>query len=180
MIHTADPVAFFDPVDSRNERYEELQINPEWSFTGEAFPLFSVLMEELEGLVSSHPHTTFIGAHVGCIAENLAHVAGMLDRCGNYFVDISARIPELGRQPYTAREFFLNHADRILFGLDLGPDIFSYRAAYRFLESGDEYFNYCAGDIPEMGRWFIYGIKLPDDVLRKVYHINAERVLLHL
>ena len=93
-------------------------------------------------LVERHPRTTFIGAHVGCYAENLAWVGALLDRCPNFYVDIAARIGELGRQPYSARRFFTQYADRILFGIDAGPDLETYRLYYRFLETDDEYFNY--------------------------------------
>jgi predicted TIM-barrel fold metal-dependent hydrolase len=83
----------------------------------------------------------------------------------------------LGRQPYTARRFFLDHADRILFGTDMGPDPETYRIYYRFLETDDEYFNYGTEPVPGQGRWYIYGLHLPDDVLEKVYHLNAERLI---
>jgi predicted TIM-barrel fold metal-dependent hydrolase len=124
-----------------------------------------------------HPETIFIGAHVGCYAENLAWVADLLNRCPNFFVDISARISELGRQPYTARQFMLKHADQVLFGTDMGPDLDTYHIYYRFLETDDEYFNYGTAEVPGQGRWFIYGLYLPDDVLEKVYYLNAHRVL---
>lgn len=101
-----------------------------------------------------------------------------MDRCPNFYVDIGARIPELGRQPYTARRFFIKHADRILFGTDLGPDLESYRLYYRFLETEDEYFNHDTVDPPGQGRWYIYGLYLPDDVLRKVYFDNAAGIFL--
>ena len=114
--------------------------------------------------------TTFIGAHVGCYAENLAWVGALLDRCPNFYVDIAARIGELGRQPYSARRFFTQYADRILFGIDAGPDLEAYRLYYRFLETDDEYFNYNASDIPEQGRWYVCGLHLPQAVLKKVYH----------
>jgi predicted TIM-barrel fold metal-dependent hydrolase len=135
-------------------------------------------MENLANLVSRHPHTIFIGAHVGCSAENLSWVSELLDRCPNFYVDIAARISELGRQPYTSRKFFIKHADRILFGSDFGPDVDMYRIFYRFLETDDEYFNYDPNEIPGQGRWYIYGIDLPDDVLEKVYYLNAKRVIL--
>jgi len=178
MIHVGDPAAFFDPIDETNERWEELGAHPDWAFTSPPYPPFQQIMNELANLIARHPRTTFIGAHVGCCAENLAWVGDLLDRCPNYFIDISARTAELGRQPYTARKFFLRYADRILFGLDLGPDVENYRISYRFLESDDEYFNYNPGAIPLQGRWQIYGIYLPDDVLKKVYHENARKVLL--
>jgi predicted TIM-barrel fold metal-dependent hydrolase len=178
LIHIADPVAFFDPIDETNERWEELGVHPDWAFPSPPYPPFLSILEDFASLVERHPRTTFIGAHVGCYAENLAWVAALLDRCPNFHVDISARIGELGRQPYTARKFFLQYADRILFGLDLGPDVPSYRIAYRFLESDDEYFNYNTGDIPLQGRWQAYGIFLPDDVLAKVYHENAQKLLM--
>jgi hypothetical protein len=177
MIHVADPVAFFDPIDATNERWEEIGAHPEWAFTSPPFPPFLHIVEALANLVARHPHTTFIGAHVGCYAENLGWVGALLDRCPNFYIDISARIGELGRQPYTARHFFLQYADRILFGSDMGPQPEAYRIIYRFLESDDEYFNYNPGLVPAQGRWYIYGLHLPDEVLEKVYFSNAARIL---
>ena len=179
VIHVADPVAFFDPVDETNERWEELGNHPEWAFTSPPFPPFKHILDGLAALVTRHPRTTFIGAHVGCYAENLTWVGELLERCPNFYVDISARISELGRQPYSARRFFLNYADRILFGSDMGPDPEAYRIIYRFLETEDEYFNYNAAPIPMQGRWYIHGLSLPEDVLEKVYYRNAERILLN-
>ncbi len=176
VIHVADPVAFFDPVDGTNERWEELNLVPDWQFPSPPFPPFLSILEDLAKLVERHPQTTFIGAHVGCYAENLGWVGALLERCPNFFVDISARIGELGRQPYAARRFFLQYADRILFGSDMGPDPDSYRIAYRFLETEDEYFNYSAALYPMQGRWHVYGIHLPQDVLQKVYYDNAARL----
>jgi predicted TIM-barrel fold metal-dependent hydrolase len=177
LIHVADPVAFFDPIDETNERWEELGVHPDWAFTSPPFPPFLHIMHGLASLVTRHAKTIFIGAHVGCYAENLSWVGALLDRCPNFYVDISARIGELGRQPYTARKFFLQYADRILFGSDMGPDPASYRIIYRFLETGDEYFNYNASEVPLQGRWQVHGLFLPDDVLEKVYLRNAERLL---
>ncbi len=179
MIHVADPVAFFDPLDGTNERWEELNAYPVWQFPSPPFPPFFSIIEGLANLIKQHPHTIFIGAHVGCYAENLGWVGNLLDECSNFYVDISARLGELGRQPYTARKFFLAHADRILFGTDMGPDLAEYRLAYRFLETDDEYFNYNAAEIPKQGRWYAYGINLPANVLEKVYYRNAETVLLN-
>jgi predicted TIM-barrel fold metal-dependent hydrolase len=177
LIHVADPVAFFEPQDERNERWEELQAHPDWAFPNPPYPTFISILEGLRALVVSHPSTTFIGAHVGCYAEDLAWVGGMLDECSNYYVDISARWAELGRQPYAARRFMIDYQDRVLFGLDLGPDLDSYRLAYRFLESEDEYFSYSTEDPPPQGRWRIYGLHLPDQALQMIYAGNARRIL---
>ena len=177
MIHVADPVAFFDPVDENNERWEELQAHLDWSFTSPPFPAFMSIMDAFANLLARHPNTTFIGAHVGCYAENLDWVGGLLERCPNFYVDISARIGELGRQPYTARRFFIQHANRILFGSDMGPDLDVYRLSYRFLETDDEYFNYNPGVVPQQGRWHVHGLYLPDEVLKKVYSENARSIL---
>jgi predicted TIM-barrel fold metal-dependent hydrolase len=177
MVHVADPAAFFDPVDETNERWEELGRWPAWAYTSPPFPPFLHIMNGLFRLVARHPQTTFIGAHAGCYAENLAWVGQMLNACPNYYIDISARIGELGRQPYTARKFCLQYQDRILFGTDAGPDLEEYRRYYRFLESDDEYFNYSASEIPAQGRWMVYGLHLPDEALQKIYHLNAQRVL---
>ncbi len=176
-IHIADPVAFFEPVDEYNERWEELQGNPDWQFLSPPFPSFLSIVNAMGRVVERHPQTTFIGAHVAWYAENLGWVGDLLDRCPNFYIDIGARIGELGRQPYTARRFFLRYADRILFGTDAGPNLDSYRIYYRFLETDDEYFNYNPGEIPGQGRWMIYGLHLPDEVLEKVYFRNAERIL---
>ncbi len=177
LIHVADPVAFFDPLDRFNERWEELERHPDWHFPSPPFPSFETIINGLANLVTNHPNTTFIGAHVGCYAENLAWVGDLLDRCPNFNVDISARIAELGRQPYTARRFFLKYANRILFGTDSAPNVNVYRTYFRFLETDDEYFNYGQGPVPRTGRWQIYGLFLPDDVLRQVYHANAARLI---
>ncbi|MCJ7533228.1 MAG: amidohydrolase family protein [Anaerolineales bacterium] len=176
IIHVADPVAFFDPLDNTNERWEELHTHPDWHFPSPPFPPFFSILTGMANLIQRHPETVFIGAHVGCYAENLAWVGTLLDRCPNFYVDISARIGELGRQPYTARKFFLEHADRILFGLDFGPDLDVYRLQYRFLETADEYFNYNTTEVPMQGRWYVYGLSLPDEVLEKVYYRNAQRI----
>jgi hypothetical protein len=175
-IHVADPVAFFDPLDNTNERWEELHAQPDWQFPSPPFPPFLEIVNGMANVVAHHPETTFIGAHVGCYAENLAWVGDLLDRCPNFYVDFSARLGELGRQPYAARRFFQKYADRIVFGIDVGIDLETYRLTYRFLESDDEYFNYNTGEIPNQGRWHVSGLYLPDDVLEKVYHLNAEKI----
>ncbi len=177
LIHVADPVAFFDPLDEHNERWEELGAHPDWAFPSPPFPPFLRILESLRRLVSRQRGTTFIGAHVGCYGENLAWVGAMLDECPNFYVDISARLGELGRQPYAARRFLIQYQDRVLFGSDMGPDPEEYRLAYRFLETDDEYFNYNTGDVPLQGRWHVHGLYLPDEVLRAVYADNARRVL---
>ena len=187
-IHVADPIAFFDPLDARNERWEELRANPDWHFwptrpsgrpEADGFPPFDELIDGLEAVVARHPGTTFIGAHVGCAAEDLARVSLILERCPNFHVDLAARISELGRQPRTARAFIERWADRVLFGTDMGPDPAWYRVYYRFLETADESFPYDAeeDELPSQGRWRIHGLDLADDVLRAVYRDNALRLI---
>jgi predicted TIM-barrel fold metal-dependent hydrolase len=178
VIHIADPVAFFEPVDARNERLEELLAHPEWSFADPRFPRFERLIDALEAVVAAHPATTFIGAHVGCFAEDLGWVGRMLTTYPNFHVDIAARIAELGRQPRAARRLILEHPDRVLFGIDLfPPDPVDYAIHFRFLETDDECFDYAKDDVPPEGRWTISGLDLPDDVLRKVYGENARRLI---
>ena len=186
VIHIADPVAFFEPLDATNERFEELTEHPDWHFwptrpadepDAPGFPPFDELLAGFERLVGRHPATTFVGAHVGCAAEDLGLVSRMLDTHPNLFVDIAARLGELGRQPYTSRAFFVRHADRILFGTDAPADHAEYRLHYRFLETWDESFDYTSDEVPGQGRWQIHGLGLPDDVLRAVYRDNARRVL---
>ena len=177
MIHVADPVAFFDPLDRNNERWDELHAHPEWHFPASKFPTFNTIIEAFARLVEKFPKLKFIGAHVGCYAENLAWVDALLQRCPNFYVDISARISELGRQPTAARSFLEKFQDRILFGIDCGPQIEAYHTYYRFLETDDEYFDYSWDGTTTQGNWKIYGLNLPKPVLKKIYHENSARVL---
>lgn len=175
MFHIGDPDAFFLPIDEHNERYEELAAHPEWSFYGSEFSK-EELLRQRDRVFARHPRTTFVAAHVAEHPEKLSYVSGLLDRFRNVYVDIGARCAELGRQPYTAREFFLKHSDRILFGTDLVPEVEMYRLHFRFLETADEYFEY-PSHASRQGRWNIYGLFLPDEVLRNVYRENALRLL---
>ena len=156
-------------------RYEELAAHPDWSFYGAQYAKRE-LLEQRNRVFARHPETTFVGAHVAECGEDLAFISETLDQNPNLYVDISARTPELGRQPYRAREFFLRHQDRILFGTDLLPEVEMYRGYFRFLETADEYFDYPT-HASRQGRWKVYGLYLPDEVLRKVYRENALRLL---
>jgi predicted TIM-barrel fold metal-dependent hydrolase len=175
VIHVADPAAFFTPLDRFNERWHELGDHPNWLFHGEKFPSHDEILAQRNRAIARHPETTFICAHFGNNPEDLATVGKWLDTYPNMIIDVDARISELGRQPYTARKFFLKYQDRIMFGTDTTPRRDAYRMYYRFLETDDEYFD-CAGGHQRQGFWMIYGIFLPKDVLEKVYSTNAERI----
>jgi len=186
-IHVGDPEAFFLPIDRFNERFEELNAHPDWSFHGKDFPSFKEILDARDRVFAKHPKTTFVALHVGHWGENLAAVGAMLDRFRNVHVEIGARIGEIGRQPRTAARFFDKYQDRILFGTDAIPlgtetpqQVFGedlYRIYYRCLETEDEYFDYAPARLPPQGRWRIYGLGLRDQILRKVYNENAQRVL---
>jgi len=173
LIHSADPVAFFWPLDAHNERWEELQAHPDWHFYGGDYPSFIELIEAQLRVVARHPETTFVSAHVLSYSEHLRYVAQQLDAYPNLYVDIGARLGEMGRQPYTARWFLTDYADRVLFGTDARPHPEVYRTYFRCLETADEYFEYGS----DQGRYRIYGLYLPDEVLRKVYYENACRLI---
>jgi len=175
MFHTADPDAFFLPVDRFNERYEELAAHPDWSFYPSHFSK-DELLRQRDSVFRRHPRTIFVCAHLAEKSEDLGYVARLLDENPNVSIDIGARTAELGRQPFSAREFFIKYADRILFGTDLVPETEMYRLHFRFLETRDEYFDY-PSHASRQGRWQIYGLDLPDDVLQKVYRGNALRLL---
>jgi len=185
-IHTSDPEAFFTPVDRFNERFEELNAHPDWSFHGRDYPSDRELQEARFRVLARHPRTMFLVLHMGN-AENLGYISEALDRYPNMYVEFGARIGELGRQPRTARKFFERFQDRVLFGTDAVPNgheypqqVFGdllYQIYFRFLETEDEYFDYAPARVPPQGRWKIYGLGLPPAILRKVYLDNAVRLL---
>jgi predicted TIM-barrel fold metal-dependent hydrolase len=186
-IHVSDPEAFFLPTDRTNERFEELSNHPDWSFHGKDFPSNAELLQARNRVLAKHPKTQFIVLHVGNNAENLHHVSESMDRFPNMAVEIGARVGELGRQPRMSRRFFDKYQDRIVFGTDAVPNgtdtpqqIFGdelYQIYYRFLETEDEYFDYAPAPVPPQGRWQIYGIGLPEGILKKVYYENVARLL---
>lgn len=179
LIHTADPVAFFEPLDRYNERIDELGERPDWWFGGGDHPPFERLIDALEALVSQTPGTRYIGAHVGCYSEDLGWVDRMLSTYPNFHVDTGGRIGELGRVPRSFRRLVLAHPDRVLFGTDsYPPDAAAYELAFRFFETDDEAFGYAPGcEVPPQGRWDVSAAALPEEVLPSFYAENARRLL---
>ncbi len=178
LIHQSDPYGFFEPATPENEHYDSLQKYPDWSFADPRFPRKDQLLERRDRLLRRHRRTTFILPHVANFPENLAAVTKLLEENPNVYVDFSARIDELGRQPYSSREFFIRHQDRILFGTDMPASVDMYRCYFRFLETYDEYF--FAPDYDgtfDRARWAICGIGLPPAVLEKIYYKNALRII---
>ena len=178
LMHVSDPYGFFQPVTPENEHYDSLQKYPDWSFADPVFPGKERLLEQRNRLLSSHPGTTFMLPHVANFPEDLTGVSKLLDDFPNAFIDFSARIDELGRQPYTAREFLIQYRDRIYFGTDMPASAEMYRCYFRFLETWDEYF------IPPdydgtfgRYRWRIHGLGLPDDVLQDIYFRTVQRLV---
>ncbi len=173
-IHIADPEAFFHPIDGENERYEELNEHPDWSFYGPQFPSFEELLAARDRMMAKHPKTTFIVLHAGNWPENLDAVARMMDRFPNTMIEFGGREAELGRQPRRTRQLFLDYQDRVTFGSDNTPDADMYQSNFRWLETDDEAFDYWGST--SQGRWTISGLSLPDTVLEKIYYLNAEKV----
>jgi hypothetical protein len=179
LIHTADPVAFFKPLDDDNERMDELSHYPRWWFGGDGFPTFERLIGALHSLVEACPATTFVGAHVGGHAEDLGAVGAALGRLPNLHVDTGGRLGELGRQPRMFRRLVEAFPERVLFGSDcFPPDVEMLRLWWRFFETDDEHFGYVPRDAPPpQGRWRISAANLPRTLLSAVYRDNAMRVL---
>jgi len=181
-IHVGDPAAFFEPLDDRNERLEELLENPDWWFGDrDRFPAFDRILESLESLISRRRDVTWIGAHVLCAAEDLVWVDRILSTYPNAFADVAARIAELGRVPRAARDLLERHPDRFVFGTDaFPPDAATYAVHRRFFETADEAFAYDADpdEPPSQGRWTISGLSLSDRALAGLYTATARRLIL--
>ncbi len=171
LIHTADPAEFWSPVDEHNERWLELKLRPRRKQGPD--PSWEQLIGEQMSLFRRHPGTTFIAAHMAWMANDLGRLGTLLDEMPNMHVELGAVIYDPGRQPRTAREFFVRYQDRILMGKDAwAPD--EYHVYFRVLETADEYFDYYR---KYHAFWKMYGLDLPDEVLRKIYFENALRLI---
>lgn len=182
LIHQADPLGFFHEVTPENEHYESLKKYPSWSFADPKYPRKMELLERRNDLIRQHPNTIFILPHFANYAENISYVSNLLDENPNVYIDFSARIDELGRQPYSSREFFIKHQDRIIFGADMPANLDCssemYCAYFRFLETYDESFYSPDYDGTfDRSRWPICGIGLPKEVLKKIYCGNILKII---
>ena len=173
LIHAADPKSFWDPMDADNERWLELKTHPRRKRSNTDPAPWEQIIKEQHNVFKKHPNTNFINAHMGWHANDLTTLAKLLDAMPNMYVGISAVIAELGRQPQNAHAFFLAYQDRILFGKDSWkPEEFP--TYFRVLETNDEYFPYYK---KYHAFWAMYGLNLPDEVLKKVYYKNALKLI---
>ena len=173
LIHTGEPSAFFDTHDKFNERWLELKMFPRRARPADKFPTWEKVMQEQENLFAKNPKTKFIQAHFGWRANDLKSLGELLDRHPNVYPEVAAIVAELGRQPKFAREFFIKYQDRVLFGKDTYRPV-EYHTYFRIFESDDEYFPYFR---KRHAFWRMYGLNLPDEVLKKFYYKNAMKVI---
>ena len=174
FVHTGDPAEFFEHLDFENERWLEMALFPNRRFNNRSrFPEFDELMEERDRMLEKHPNTTWVLAHMSWYTQDLGRLGELFDRFPNVYAEVGAVLYDLGRQPRFARDFFVKYQDRILFGKDsFQPDEYSYY--WRVFETEDEYFDYYRD---YHAFWKLYGMGLPDEVLRKVYYENALRII---
>ncbi len=173
LIHSADPFQFWLPKDNQNERWFELKEKPGRFYGDNSFiPPFEEIIKEQHTIFERHNNTTFINAHFGWMGNDLNKLGRHLDKYPNVMTEFGAVVAELGRQPKTARQFFIDYQDRIMFGKDSynKEEFYTY---FRILESDDEYFDYFR---KRHAFWKMYGLNLPDEVLKKVYYKNALRI----
>ncbi len=172
FIHTADPQEFFKPIDYKNERWLELALFGDRRYPQDKYPSFEELSKERDNMVKKHPKTTFVIAHMAWYANDLGHLSKMLDEMPNAMTEVGAVLYDIGRQPRLAHDFFVKYQDRILFGKDsFQPEEYPYY--WRVFETKDDYFDYYRN---YHAFWKLYGIDLPDEVLKKVYYKNALRI----
>ena len=174
FVHTADPPEFFEPLDYENERWLEMALFESRRFNDRSrFPSFEDLMAERDRMIAKHPNTTWVVAHMSWYANDLGKLGQLFDRYPNVYGELGAILYDLGRQPRFAHDFFVKYQDRILFGKDsFRPEEYPYY--WRVVETADEYFDYYRD---YHAFWKLYGMDLPDEVLRKVYYANALRIV---
>jgi predicted TIM-barrel fold metal-dependent hydrolase len=173
LIHSADPAPFWQPHDEHNERWLELKERPDRKRDPEKEATWEQIMAEQHNLFRKHPKTIFINAHLGWLGNDLARLGKLMDELPNMYTEIGAVLAELGRQPRFAREWFIKYQDRVLFGKDSwAPE--EYHTYFRVLETADEYFDYYRR---RHAFWKMYGLDLPDEVLKKLYYQNALRII---
>jgi predicted TIM-barrel fold metal-dependent hydrolase len=173
LIHTGEPAPFFQPQDRFNERWLELKEIPSRARPPDQYPSWEKVMGEQWRVFERHPSTVFIAAHLDWLGGNLAELGRLFDRLPNVHADIAAVLAELGRQPRFARQWFIRYQDRVLFGKDVWAPT-EYFTYFRVFETADEYFDYYR---KRHAFWKMYGLDLPDDVLKKVYYKNAQRII---
>ena len=173
LIHSAEPASFWKPKDKYNERWLELKQKPTRYRDPAKVPSFESILAEQHQVFEKHPNTTFINAHLGWMGNDLQRLGEHLDRYPNVVTEIGAVLAELGRQPRRARRFLVDYQDRVLFGKD-AYNVSEYYTYFRVLETDDEYFDYYR---KRHAFWKMYGLALPDSVLKKVYYKNALRIL---
>jgi len=173
LIHTGEPAPFWQPKDAENERLLELMEKPDRYRDPSVYPPWEQVMGEQHNVFRKHPGTTFISAHLGWMGNDLAQLGTLLDELPNLYTEIGAVLAELGRQPRYARQWFVRYQDRVMFGKDSWqPE--EYHVYFRTLETADDYFDYYRR---RHAFWKIYGLDLPDEVLKKLYYKNALRVI---
>jgi predicted TIM-barrel fold metal-dependent hydrolase len=173
LIHTADPAQFWDPMDQSNERWLELKEVPGRIRPPDRYPPWETIMREQWTIIRRHPKTNFISAHLSWLGGDLGRLGRLLDSLPNMNVEIGAVLAELGRQPRFAREWLTRYQDRVLFGKDAWQPS-EYLVYFRVMETADEYFDYYRR---RHGLWKLYGMDLPDPVLKKLYYGNALRLI---
>ena len=172
LIHSGEPSPFFDPIDKHNERWLHARQKPQSFRNSEEYPSFDVVMQEQYNMFKNNPNTTFINAHLGWYGNDLDKMSAQLDELSNVYTEIGAVIAELGRQPIRARRFFVEHQDRVLFGKDTYKKS-EFDVYFRILETSDEYFDYYR---KRHAHWKMYGLNLPDSILKKLYYKNARKL----
>jgi predicted TIM-barrel fold metal-dependent hydrolase len=169
LIHSGEPSPFWLPKDRHNERWLELKQEPDRYSPADRFPPFETILAEQHHVFRKHPKTRFIDAHLGWLGNDLARLGQLLDELPNVYTELGAVLAELGRQPRFARDWLIRYQDRVLFGKDTYNQS-EYYAYFRVLETADEYFDYYR---KRHAHWKLYGLELPDPVLRKIYYRNA-------
>ncbi len=180
FAHIAEPTSCWRPLDPASPDYGYYKDNPDWfMYLHPDHPSKEQIIAARDRMMANNPNLRVVGCHLGSLELDVDDIAARFDRYPNFAVDTAGRVVYFMMQPREkVRAFLERYQDRVLYGtdLDLMPGSDSAKQLQHWREVYRNNWKYFATD-----EWVEFegkksqGLKLPPNVLRKIYHDNAVR-----